>query len=335
MANRPTVTVLLPAYNAAQWVGEAIESILRQSFGDFRLLVMDDGSDDATPRIIERYSDARIHVVRAPNRGLVAVLNHGLDLADSKYVARMDADDVAHPDRLRCQVAFLEAHPDVGICGTSYRTVGAAARRRVRPPAGHDAIAAMLFFRSAFGHPTVMMRTAFLAASGLRYSAEARHAEDYDFWIRARPHTRFANLPRYLLDYRVHAAQISSERLQVQLRAAAAVRLAQLELLVPQSSDAEKTLHLHTCDAHLFHDADELAEARAWLDLLEHANRRKGLFAPAAFGQALFATWLDCCYRARFARNEVLRLLLSRRYSALNLDSLRARAGFVVRALGI
>jgi glycosyltransferase involved in cell wall biosynthesis len=334
VASPATVTVLLPAYNAARWIGGAVESVLRQSFGDFRLLVMDDGSDDATAEIIGRYRDSRISVVRAEKRGLVAVLNHGLELVDSKYVARMDADDLSLPDRLRHQVSFMDAHPDIGICGTAYRLLGAAGRQRVRPPSDHETIAATLFFRSAFGHPTVMMRSAFLAQSGLRYRPEARHAEDYDFWVRARPHTRFANLPQYLLEYRVHASQVSTGRQQAQLEAAGRVRLAQLERLLPQATESEKRLHLRTCDAHLFYDPQDLAESRSWLDALESANRSVPMFAPAAFARALFATWLDCCYRARFSRTDILRLLLSRRYRSPGFSALRARAGFLVRALG-
>lgn len=330
MATSPAVTVLLPTYNAAQWLGDAIESILRQSFTDFRLVVMDDGSNDATPTLLEGYRDSRIQVVRDKNRGLVAVLNHGLDIADSKYVARMDADDLSDQDRLRRQVAFMDSYPNIGICGTAFRIIGGRGGR-VKPPTDHDEIAATLFFRSPFGHPTVMIRRSFLLHSGIRYDAAARHAEDYDFWVRARGLTRFANLPKYLLDYRMHSDQTSAEFFGPQAEAAGRIRLAQLAAMVPGATESEKRLHLRTCDGHLFENAQELTQAGEWLDFLEGANLKNRMFPPAAFGKALAAAWLHCCYRARGKRVELLRFLLRRRYSSVDVRGLRAYLGFAAR----
>lgn len=330
----PTVTVLLPAYNAAGWLCAAVQSVLTQSFRDFELVVIDDGSKDATPDVLATYSDPRIRIVRhETNRGLVAALNHGIDVAEGRYIARMDADDVAHPRRLERQVQFLEKCHNVGICGTWFRAVGRGRPSASRPPTHHDEISALLFFRSAFGHPTVMFRRALLDQGGLRYDTRARHAEDFDLWVRARERTRFANLPKYLLDYRTHASQTSAEHLQPQLEAAARIRLKQLAFMVPDATEAQKGLHLRTCDGHVFADSADLLEARSWLDLLEDANRRLAIFPPRAFGQALANAWAHCCYRASFTRRNLFPIFLSRRYSHIGLQMLRQHAGFAYRAL--
>src|SRR5438093_1473162 len=114
---QPTATILLPTYNAAAWLGGAIDSLLGQSYRDFELLVIDDGSTDQTPSLLNTYKDDRIRVLRHEhNSGLIASLNHGIDVAKGKFIARMDADDVSHPRRLERQLAFLERHPEVGVC---------------------------------------------------------------------------------------------------------------------------------------------------------------------------------------------------------------------------
>lgn len=323
MVSPPLVTVLLPAFNAANWLSAALDSVLAQSLSDFELLVIDDGSTDSTAELLGRYADTRLRVVRRANRGLVDVLNHGIELSRGKYIARMDADDVAHPRRLARQVTFLEAHPQVGICGTWFRVRSTRRLSRVRTPTGHDEIAANLFFRSAFGHPTVMFRRSFLEESGLRYDGAARHAEDFDLWVKARARTRFANIPKYLLEYRLHPGQTSAEYGQAQSRAAERVRLEQLAAMIPGATEEEKRLHLRTCDGHLFDGTNELLRARAWLDCLAQANRALGMFPSTAFGEALATTWAHCCQRARFSSSEVLRVYLSRRYSAFGLEMLR------------
>lgn len=323
MAGSPDVTVLLPAYNAAKWLGAALDSVLAQTLGAFELLVMDDGSTDATGRLLEGYRDPRIRIVREVNRGLVAVLNHGIDLAAGKYIARMDADDVAHPRRLERQVAFLEKHTDVGICGTWFRIRGGKRPSHVRTPTGHGAIAAMLFFRSAFGHPTVMFRRAFLQESALRYSAAARHAEDYDLWVRARQCTRLANLPEYLLEYRIHSGQTSAEHLAPQSDAADRIRLAQLLEMLPSATEAEKRLHLRCCDGYVFSTKMELLEARSWLDHLQDVNRTVAMFPQRAFDEALAGAWVHCCHRASLPPCEVFRIFAGRWYSPFGLEAFR------------
>lgn len=328
------VSVVLPAYNAQDSIGEAIESILRQTHRRLELLVFDDGSTDRTAAVLAGIRDDRMRVLtHDANRGLIWTLNEGLDGARGEFVARMDADDVAHPRRLERQVAFLQAHPDTAVCGTWFKARLAGRRSAVRPPATHEEIVAELFFRSAFAHPTVMMRRDFLLASGLRYDEQARHAEDFDLWVRAARLTRLANIPAYLLEYRLHGQQVSTLQGEAQMGSAARIRLAQLSTLFPEASREQQALHLRLCDPVSFARRDELLAARSWLDELEERNAVLRRFQRQAFRSALARTWFACCARASVPASEVLGLYLSRRRWGRGIERLRGEAVIAYRAL--
>ena len=121
----PKISVIMPAYNAEQYISEAIESILGQTFADFEFIIIDDGSSDSTSGIIASYKDSRIRYFRnEKNLGIVGALNRGLALAAGEYIARMDADDISLPERFQTQCAYMEKHPDVGVCGTAIKVFG-------------------------------------------------------------------------------------------------------------------------------------------------------------------------------------------------------------------
>jgi glycosyltransferase involved in cell wall biosynthesis len=207
------ITVLLSTYNDAQFLPEAIESILAQSFGDFELLIIDDGSTDGTADWLARLHDQRVRVLRNRiNRGLTFSLNRGLDAARGRYVARMDADDVAEPERLAVQFAFMEANRDVGIVGSSRTLVDERGRFIAEARATEEdlAIRWKCLLGSPFAHPTVMLRRSVIERHGLRYR-EVPRAEDYDLWPRLLAHTRGANLPEPLLRYRLRERSMQSK----------------------------------------------------------------------------------------------------------------------------
>lgn len=200
----PRVTVLMPVYNGERHLRAAIASILSQTYSDFELLILDDGSTDGSAAIAESYDDARIRLVRQPtNMKLIATLNHGLDLARGEYVARMDADDVSLPGRLARQVAYMDAHPAVGMCGTWGEVIGEPAPRYLRFPTDPEAVRCRLFFGCVFVHSSVMMRRATFEAHGLRYDPAYPHAEDLQLWQRAAEAFPVVNLPEVLVQYRM------------------------------------------------------------------------------------------------------------------------------------
>jgi glycosyltransferase involved in cell wall biosynthesis len=212
MSAVPLVSVLLPVRNARATLAECLRSLSRQTMKDYEVIAVDDGSGDGSREILARASatDRRVRVVGAAGRGLASALNTGLDLARGLFVARMDADDIADPDRLLIQARRLISDPSTGILGCRVRLLGGLAhgshgmRAYVRWLNGlldHEAIVRDLFVESPLAHPSVMMRRpALRALGGYR---EFDGPEDYDLWLRAhRAGVRFAKVPEKLLFWR-------------------------------------------------------------------------------------------------------------------------------------
>jgi hypothetical protein len=230
-ADRPAVTVLLPVRNGAAHLEAAAASILRQSLAALELLVVDDGSTDATPLLLARVAaaDRRVRVLRQGPLGLVPALNRGLREARAPLLARMDADDLALPDRLARQAAVLAASPGVALVGSGWRVVAAdgAVRRVVQPPLTDAAIRAGMQRANVLAHPTVMLRRpAVLAVGG--YRPAFLLAEDFDLWLRLLERHEAACVPEPLLDYREHSGQSAwrdlEQRILSELGALAAAR---------------------------------------------------------------------------------------------------------------
>ena len=206
-APRPSVSVLLPAFNASQTLAQSLDSLLRQRFQTFEVVAVDDGSEDATCSLLEDYArrDPRIRIFCPGKQGLVGTLNTALALARGRYIARMDADDVAHPDRIGLQQSFLEQHTDVAVVGSLVRcfprqAVGEGYRVYedwLNSLIAPEDIAREIFIESALVHPSVMMRRTDLEAAG--GYLDPGWAEDYDLWLRLHlAGKRFAKVPRLL-----------------------------------------------------------------------------------------------------------------------------------------
>ncbi|WP_119293256.1 glycosyltransferase family 2 protein [Azohydromonas sediminis] len=242
MTDAPSVTVLMPAYNAERYVAEAARSILEQTWRDFELLVIDDGSTDGTLKALQALDDRRLRIERNPgNLGLIATLNRGLELARGRYVARMDADDVAQPRRLEMQLTYLEAHPDIAVLGTAVDLIDNVGRRfsGLRYPTDPTAIRALLIEECCLVHPTVVFRRDVVRAVG-GYDPQARHAEDYDLWLRLADRHRLANLDEPLLSYRIHPAQVSVTNLRTQFQTVQQLRERALERRQALGEDASE-----------------------------------------------------------------------------------------------
>jgi glycosyltransferase involved in cell wall biosynthesis len=284
----PSVTVLMPVFNAAAHLDAAIRSILVQTWRDLELLIVDDGSTDGSVALVRSFADPRIRLVQQDgHRGIVEALNRGLDLAGGALVARMDADDVSVPTRLARQVEFLERHPEIGVCGTWTRLFGARRGEFNRLPTDSDAVAAGLFFGAMLVHPTVMLRAALVRSRGLRYDPAYALAEDFELWTRATAVTQLANVPEVLVCYRRHAEQVSVARGAGQHAAGARVRARQLRRLVPDADDADVAFHQRWLDGLAWLDPDDLARAPAWAARLVTENERRGEFPAAAFRRVI------------------------------------------------
>ena len=221
----PAVSVLMGVWNGAPQVGEAVASVLAQTLADLEMIVVDDESTDATPRILASFADPRLRVERRARGGLTSALNAARGLAQAPLLARLDADDLALPDRLGRQIAFLAAHPDIGLLGTAAREIDASRREVaiVRPPVDDASIRRALIRFNPFVHSSVVMRRTVLEQSG-GYDEAFPVAQDYDLWMRMSRVTRMANLPEPLVERRLLAGRVSEARDTERLRAETRVR---------------------------------------------------------------------------------------------------------------
>ena len=202
----------MTAYNARPYVATAVDSVLAQTFSDFEIVFVEDASDDGTSAVLDRYDDDRLRIIDNDRRqGFAASLNRGLAECSGEFVARMDADDRAHPDRLERQLSILDDRPGIDLLGGHARVVDCDGR----PIGYYDypetdlEIRWTALFKCPFGHPTVMFRRDLLDALDQWYDESFPIAEDYELWTRMIRHTRAANLPDPLIDYRRHEDSIS------------------------------------------------------------------------------------------------------------------------------
>ena len=215
----------MPVYNARAYVAQAIDSILAQTFTDFEFLILDDGSTDGSLKILKRYAqrDSRIHLVSRENRGIVASLNALIAMAQGEFLARMDADDIALPERLALQIAWLREHPEVVCVGGQYIGVDRwgydLGVRSSEPTDDHSLQDRLLHGFTAICHPTAMMRRSTVQAVG-GYDENCKVTEDLDLWLRLGEQGQLANLPQVLLHYRVHPNSANSKTFEEGLAAA-------------------------------------------------------------------------------------------------------------------
>jgi glycosyltransferase involved in cell wall biosynthesis len=240
----PTVSVVMSVFNAEPYLRQAVESILRQTLRDFEFIIVDDGSTDRSRALLDEYRDERIiRADHAANRGIPQALNHGLERARGRYVARIDADDVALPERLATQVEYLERHPDIGILGSAfYRLEMATGYVRVVAGPSQDAdIRWQIMFYNTFCSSSVMFRRELIATIG-GYNETMRCAIDYDLWVRMVGSLRAANLPDALAVYRVHGEGVTGQWGSDQQRYSDAISLRQLRRLLDDGSVPDAAL---------------------------------------------------------------------------------------------
>lgn len=213
----PKVSIILPVRNAGPFLSAAFDSLFCQTFEAFELIAIDNGSSDESARLLENYasSDRRVRLLHHAPPGIVGALALGLAHARAPLIARMDADDIAHPDRLAHQVAALDRQPQIAALGSAACLIDENGHELgfIRPPAAHEEIVTTLNDRNCMIHPTVMFRLAAVEAVG-GYRQAYLGCEDYDLWLRLSERFRIGNLANVLLSYRVHGGQATNALLE-------------------------------------------------------------------------------------------------------------------------
>ena len=295
--NEPLVTVLMPVYNGAAYLKDAIESILQQTYVDFVFLIINDGSTDDTEKIILSFNDNRIQYVKnAENLKLVNTLNKGLSLVRTKYVARIDADDVSLPERLERQVSYMEQNPDVGVSGTWCRTFGDGNPAVIKYEVANSDICFKQLYQIQIVHPSCIMRMSVLNQLDLVYDESYLHAEDYELFTRLSHITKLANIPEILHLYRKHDEAVSILYKNQQKENSLRIIKREFSTVGVDISDlqAEDFCRLNYQDyGNIQMSAMEL---KSFLEQLSSANHSSRIFDDCFISEKLSALWFSYCY---------------------------------------
>jgi len=292
----PTVSVVLPTFNSVKFLSKAIDSVLDQTYTDWELLVVNDfGSDDGTAELVQMYAfnDKRIRLIQADTRlGLSESLNLGMREARGKYIARLDADDTALPERFAKQVAFMEAHPNVGICGTWQHHYGKEHEWVHEADPDPDRLKCRLLFWCDLCHSTLMLRRDVFIQNNLFYSPAAQ-AEDFELWARAMKYTDIVNIPEVLGTYN-ESTGITGTKMQELISESGEIAANTIREILGIQLDAGESRLLNSWCSPISKGGNrdrELSRLKAILTEIWEKNKEVAFFEPKLLLQTLAAKW--------------------------------------------
>ena len=295
------VSVIMSNYNTPEeYLRPAIESILNQTYGNFEFIITDDCSTDNSLSIIESYTDKRIKILRnEENLGITKSLNKCLGVAKGEFVARMDSDDIALPERLEKQVEFLKSHPDHIVCGTGVELIGdwqkAHSNNRIcRTVPDKESFRIHLLFGNYpnIVHPTAMFNRNLLIKHNIRYNEKYRLAQDYRMWVSCSGVAECANIPETLLNYRIHDKAVSSDKKELQKNTAIRIMQEQLDMLHIELDDEFAEIHRD----FLFSRKPYDIKCKKWIKKLLAHNKKYKVYDQKKMKNILWKKWAEISY---------------------------------------
>ncbi len=330
------ITVLMPVYNAEPFLREAIDSMLHQTFTDFEFVIINDGSTDRSEEIIKSYTDPRISYYKnESNLKLIATLNKGFDLAQGKYIARMDADDISLPTRLQLQFELMENDQTVGLCGTWFDTFnGDKIVGSSRYSADHSTICFKHLYQIHLSHGTCMFRTSVLKKHGLYFNPDFSHAEDYELWSRISTVTKLANVQQVLYKVRQHENEVSHKYSDIQVANSYRVKTRLFEIMGVKVNNDDLDLFREIAYQNYEHSDQYLLQCKKLLEKLFSAKNYDMFFSQAYYEHKLADFWLNVNYNM----TEHVGVNAYTHYHASSISTLKplgltTRAKFVLKGL--
>lgn len=294
----PKVSVLMPVYNGGDYIAEAIESIINQTFTDWELIIGDDGSTDSTEEIIKSYQDKRINYYKnTENKGHTYTKYSLLDKSSGEYIAFLDADDVSMPERLEYQVRFLDENPDYGLCGTCgvMITPDGKKMKNILYADKHEYIKCGLLFSAVFIQSSIMVRRSLYKE--YYYDPEIPLVEDLNFECLLAKITKLANIPKKLVKYRWHDSNISNTKQEKLTSLTKKIFKRELVNLAMYASDEELDIHLALRDKSVqkVSNKEFFDDAYMWLDKLSGANQLCRTYQHETFLATICFRWMLAC----------------------------------------
>lgn len=296
------ISVITPVFNAEKYLRKAIDSIIEQSFIDWELIIINDGSNDSSEDIIASYADTRLKYYKnESNIGLIATLNKGIDLCKGEYIVRMDADDISEKDRFKIQLAFLEDNKEYAMCGSYAKVIDENSNEtgKILNLQANDYLQINLLFSVPFIHPSMMIRSDVLKNN--YFDPKYKHAEDYELWCRIANNYKIANIPDYLIRYRWHTTNVSVTNSEVQENIKNKIIRQELQKIGLQPS--EKELYLHKVTFQQFDSKKETvnkifedySSLDIWFQKIIEANKSRQKYNESSLIAFLWSRWIVLC----------------------------------------
>lgn len=333
------LSVVMTNYNTQpDYLKSAVESVLNQTFSDFEFIVVDDGSTDGSPNIIEEYakSDSRIIFFKnESNMGITKSLNRGFSAAGGEYIARMDADDISLSTRFEKQIDFMNRHPDVIVCGTWADLIGDGAEKRkkktwtVELPEREEFRCSLLFGNQAsIIHPTAMFRKSMLDRFDIKYDENYPVSQDYKMWVECSKYAQCSNVPEILFQYRLNNKSVSATASSKQYLMTKKNIKEQLSRLHIDISDDDYNIHYGFLTGRKAYDKNTYR----WLRKLIDSNDRYEYFNKKVFGDIIWSKWAEIIYYD-FALNRSPRKLADHLFELPNKYKVRLLKKIIYKGL--
>ncbi len=296
MGKQALVSVVLPAYNSELYIGEAIHSLLEQSYSNFELIIINDGSTDTTEAIISSFEDKRIrYYFNEKNLGLIATLNRGIDLCTGEFIVRMDADDMSLYRRIEKQVDFMQRHPEIAVAGSWYYAFTMENGVEVKGQTDPEILKSTLLFNTCLCHPATIIRKSVLDKYNFKYDPAYTNLEDYELWLRISKVAQLSNVPEFLFRYRSHDTQISKLHNAHQKELADSLRSRYLKEMGFVFSENELSIHNLVAGNIFITSKEQLNQIDKWLVNLIQQNNQLKSFDQKAFNFVIARHWADSC----------------------------------------
>lgn len=304
---QPRITIVMPAYNAEKYIETAILSILGQTFKEFILMIINDGSTDSTEHIIRSFKDPRIQYIKNDeNIGLVRTLNKSIDLTETEYYARMDADDISFEQRLQWQLDFMDKHKNVHVCGGSFDIMEHGKKRKSAVLLENNEIKASLLFACHICHPTVMIRTLVLKENNVRfgvpfnykdtYGHKILELEDFALWHKLKSIAIFKNLEQVVITYRQEGQNLSSQKKDLILERKKTFYSYYLNELHIKPSEKNLLFHITLSNFSLSQHVSDIQFFKEHLENIKGANKKIKIYPIDALDKIIEEKWEQLFY---------------------------------------
>ena len=292
----------MPVYNAEKFLSEAIGSIINQTFPDWELIIVNDGSTDNSEQIIKSQSDRRIRYYKNDeNKGLTFTRNFLIELATAEYIAFLDSDDLSMPDRLKQQIEFLDHNPDYALCGSWGIMINGEGKeqKNIKLPSQNEEIICGLLFANTFIQSSITIRRHVLLSDP--YRIDYPLAEDYELFARLSHKYKLRNIPLYLTEYRWHTTNITQTKDSLMENCVQQIYIRELAYLSVVPTTTELRLHYSVRETKAIENKFEnyFKQLRAWLSKLAKANNEMQAFDRDSFSATILFRWIFICKREK------------------------------------